>query len=189
MNLEKQSAMISEQRMAAVLSVSSADSLRTECRRPEVWRPRLSDGGDRRGVSDWSCQADSSSADGRSLKLQSLTLLARPNMNASIVQARSAMSEPLAILARMECSLAETLCLDRRLVMPIDYPPELICTASCNNLDCSAQVRVECQHGDFQADVETKLRRRGWIVEGDAVYCSQGCLMLDVVAAEVAGGC
>jgi hypothetical protein len=123
------------------------------------------------------------------LKLQTLTLLVRPNVNASVAQARSAKLEPSTILARMECSLAESLCLERRFVMPIDYPPELICTASCNNLDCSAQVRVECQHGDFQVDVEMKLRRKGWIVDGDAVYCSQRCLMLDVVAAEVAGRC
>jgi len=71
--------------------------------------------------------------------------------------------------------------------MPIDYPPELICTASCNNPECTVQVRVECQHGDFQADVAMKLRRKGWIVDGDAVYCSQRCLALDPVTPEVAG--
>ena len=65
--------------------------------------------------------------------------------------------------------------------MPLDYPPELICTAYCNNPDCNAEAVVACQHGDFKADVEVKLKRRRWIVDGDAVYCSERCWALHTV--------
>jgi hypothetical protein len=59
--------------------------------------------------------------------------------------------------------------------MPLDYPPELICTASCNNPDCCNRIGVECQHGDLERDVQIKLKRKGWIVDGDAVFCSEAC--------------
>ena len=59
--------------------------------------------------------------------------------------------------------------------MPLDYPPELVCTATCNDPNCDAEITVECQYGDFKADVELKLKRKGWIIDGDAVYCSERC--------------
>ena len=65
--------------------------------------------------------------------------------------------------------------------MPLDYPPELVCTAYCNNADCMAVINVACQFGDRQPDVETKLERKGWIVDGDAVYCSERCRIRDAV--------
>ena len=59
--------------------------------------------------------------------------------------------------------------------MPLDYPPELICTAYCNNPECAARIGVECQHGDRQSDVEAKLMRKGWIVDGEKVFCGERC--------------
>lgn len=59
--------------------------------------------------------------------------------------------------------------------MPLDYPPELICTAYCNNPECAAQIGVACQHGDCQLDVEEKLAHKGWIVDGEEVFCSERC--------------
>jgi len=59
--------------------------------------------------------------------------------------------------------------------MPLDYPPELICSAYCNNLECEKKIRIACQHGDRQADVEEKLRDYNWIVEGESVFCSENC--------------
>ena len=59
--------------------------------------------------------------------------------------------------------------------MPLDYPPELVCTAYCNNPDCDGEVGVLCQHGDYKSDVESKLKGRGWIVKGEEVFCSAKC--------------
>jgi hypothetical protein len=66
-------------------------------------------------------------------------------------------------------------------LMPLDYPPELVCTASCNNLDCNAVVGILCQYGDDKTDVEAKLMRQRWIVDGDAVYCSERCRVRSTV--------
>ena len=63
--------------------------------------------------------------------------------------------------------------------MPLDYPPELICTAYCNNSDCMSVIGVACQYGDRQEEVEAKLTRKGWIVAGEAVYCSERCRIRD----------
>jgi hypothetical protein len=68
--------------------------------------------------------------------------------------------------------------------MPLDYPPELVCTAYCNNVECDVELGVLCQHGDYKSDVEAKLRDWGWIVAGDEVFCSERCRIRHTAAVE-----
>lgn len=59
--------------------------------------------------------------------------------------------------------------------MPLDYPPELVCTAYCNNPDCNAEIGILCQYGDDKSNVEEKLKGCGWFVRGEEVFCSARC--------------